>query len=225
MKKAQEELSGMTVSMLVLAFVGLSALGWISAGPLGALFGGGFAAVAGVIGVSWGRLRRAQRMLDDHALPDMTPLPPQQALAMMTAMSGAEDGLVSYRSELLARLEEIRALAARDPRQALVLAEELSEDHPRNPAARAVVARTRLALGDHEAGMSAGNEAIVLALDGGMNPAAAALFEELSEHRDDLELEPRHFELLARILENRQDVGGAAWCRTRVDQRTSERER
>jgi tetratricopeptide (TPR) repeat protein len=224
MTEPADELSGAVAGLLVLAFVGPMALGWLWAGPVGALLGAGVGAFAGIVAASWGRIRRAQRMLEHRSIQSDRVLPPRQALAVMSGLSGSEGGLVSYRSELLARLEEIAALAASNPALALELARELTEDHPRSPAARAAVARALLASGDHEEGMAQASRAIALALDGGMNPAAATMFEEVADHRDALSLAPHHLERLARILENRQDASGTAWCRIRLERLASERQ-
>lgn len=216
----RDELSAATMGALVLAFVTGTAVGWAWGGPLGAFVGAAAGATAGIVAASWRRLQRVRRTLGGPGVPDVGALPPQRALAVMAAVSGGEaaPGMATFRSELLARLEEIRDQAGSNGQLALALARELSTEHPRNPAARAEVARLHLALGDTKAGVAAGAEAIALALDGGMNPTAAKLFEELEAHRDALRLTPRHRELLARVLDHRQDISGAAWCRAALEE-------
>jgi hypothetical protein len=219
MQATRDELTGFTAGALVLVFVAAVALGWLIGGPVGAVAGGAIGAFGGVVAGSWRGVQRARSMLDVPRV-DVRPLPPQQALAVMSAIAGSQSvlGGATFRSALLARLEEIREMAPRDPREALLLASELSDDYPRSPAARGELARRLFAVGDCGAGIIAASEAIALALDGGMNPAAAALFDELGEHRETIVLRAAHLERLARVLENRDDRTGAAWCRARLEQ-------
>ena len=214
MESADDELTGLAAGTVVLAFVGSALVGFIAAGPLGAFLGAALAAFGGIMGVSRTRMLGTRRMLDEPRV-DLRPLPPQQALAVLSTLASPQ-GRATFRSALLARLDEIRAVAPRDPHEALILARELSADHPRNPAARAELSRRLLAVGERRASLQVGSEALALALDGGMNPAAAALFDELAEHRDALVLAPHHLERLARVLEHHADPAGSAWCRARL---------
>jgi hypothetical protein len=168
--------------------------------------------VSAVIGYT-----RAQASLREPPAPAVENLAPDKALAVLSAATGAgRDGPGG--SEVLSELDEIRAQASANPGAALLRAEALKERFPRNPAVAAELARLHGSAGREEKARELAAESIRLALDGGMNPVAAAFFEEFAAARDHLGLDAPLLERLALALEARGSADLASWCRSQLPQ-------
>jgi hypothetical protein len=158
---------------------------------------------------------RAQASLREPPAPAVEMLPPDKALAVLSAATGAgRDGPGG--SEVLSELDEIRSQASANPGAALLRAESLKERYPRNPAVAAELARLHGSAGREQKARELAGESIRLALDGGMNPVAASFFEEFEAYRDQLDLDDRLLERLALALDARGSDELARWCRAQL---------
>ncbi|MEM6291151.1 MAG: hypothetical protein AAGA54_07790 [Myxococcota bacterium] len=210
-----------TIELSPVATVGLIT-GFAVAGWLGYTFGGiagaFFAAVSvtTVAGVSYVAVRaRAndRTRLAESSAPNVEGLPPAQALSMMGAMMG-EGGASPFRSELLGKLADIDETLTEDPSGALDALAPFLQDHARSPAVHLRVARAHRAQGEDDRAAASASTALRNALDGGMNPMAASIFEEFEALRERFDLEPRHHGVLAKVLQTRGLEAAADWCRT-----------
>jgi hypothetical protein len=200
--------------IVIASFVGGGALGFAAAGLAGAFAGSLGAALVCALFYGMSRMKQTGRL--EHAPPPaLDGLDPQQRMTVMTAMMGGGQS-ESFKSELLAKLEEAAATAQDDPEDALAAVELLQDQHPRNPAVHAELARRHFALGNEAEALVSLADALGCALDGGMNPMAARLFSEFTEHRDALPLNRRHYPQLARVLRSRGESEGANWCDARA---------
>ncbi|MCR9161423.1 MAG: hypothetical protein ACE37F_29615 [Nannocystaceae bacterium] len=201
-----------TVGLLVL-FAGSGGLGYLWAGIGGAFFAGLGITTIAAVGGFMRKLNAQDRTRIIESAPNLTGLPPAQALSVMGAMTGT-DGALSFKSELLTTLETIDETLEDDPDGALQALSPLLASHPRSPAVHLRRARAQRARGDAEADTVA--TALQTALDGGMNPLAATTFVEFESVREDLPLEDRHLRILAKALAQRGHTDHAAWCESRL---------
>ena len=184
--------------------------GWMISGALLAIgLGVAMATVTTVI-VGARRMGDVGKALDGSG-PDVSALPARQALAALSAATGA---VGNFDSPQMKALEEVAKKADADPRGALTDVERLKDEFPRSPLVTAELARRCQAVGQEDAARRAAGEAIVLALDGGMNPMAARLLAEFRGYRDDLSLDDGQRRRLAGAAEASGDDSGAAWCRS-----------
>lgn len=203
------ELSPTATAGLLLLFVVSGALGYLWSGLGGAFFVAlGLTTTVAVVGLAR-KLKAQDRTRLVEAAPNLSGLPPGQALSVMGAMTGTDSSL-SFKSELLAKLEEIDGSLEDDPETALRTLEPFLEKHPRSPAVQLRRARALIAHGDTDAAATAVSTTIGYALDGGMNPMAAAVFIEFPDLRNTLNLQDRHQRQLARALEQRGHTEEAA---------------
>lgn len=161
------------------------------------------------------KIRSEDRTRNVQSAPNLTGLAPGQALSVMGAMTGGDSPL-SFKSELLTKLEQIDETLEDQPAAALDALKPFVAEHPRSPAVQLRRARALLAIGDTGAAADAVTTAIAHALDGGMNPMAAAVFVEFEALRDDLELEDRHLRTLGKALGQRGHSAQAQWCESRL---------
>lgn len=204
-----------TVGLLLL--FGLSGgLGYLWAGIGGAFFAG--LGITTIASVGWfvRKMRAQDRTRFVESAPNLTGLAPAQALSVMGAMAG-NDGPLSFKSELLTKLEAIDETLDSDPDGALDQLQPLLTSNPRSPAVHLRYARAHRAKGEAEIAAKTVATALRTALDGGMNPMAASIFVEFGPLRNDLDLEDRHLEMLARALGQRGHTDDAAWCKSRVE--------
>lgn len=211
-----------TLALLPAAILAVAGWTWggVSAGwAWGSLLGGltGFV-VGGLLGVTVTAVvgyTRAQASLREPPAPAIEALPPDKALAVLSAATGAgREGPGG--SEVLSELEEIRSQASANPGVALLRAKSLKEKYPRSPAVAAELARLHGSAEREEEARKLAGEAIRLALDGGMNPVAASFFEEFAASRDHLGLDARLLERLALALDARGSDELASWCRAQL---------
>jgi len=188
------------------------AAGWAWGSVLGGLTGFVIGGLVGVMITALVGYSRAQAALREPPAPVIDTLPPSKALALLSAAAGAgRDGPGG--SEVLAELDEIRSQAAANPGAALLRADALRKRHPRSPAVTAELARLHGSAGRDDKANELAGESVRLALDGGMNPVAASLFEEFSASREHLGLDARLLERLALALDARGSDELATWCR------------
>lgn len=193
----------MTTIGLVSLFAISGGLGYLWSGLGGAFFVGlGVTTVVGV-GLFARKIRAQDRTRMVETAPNLDGLGPARALSVMGAMTGT-DGAMSFKSELLTKLESIDERLEEDPTTALSALEPLLADHPRSPAAHLRHARALRASVDDTGAARAASTALRHALDGGMNPMASAVYIEFEALHESLNLEDRHRQQLARALE----VGG-----------------
>jgi hypothetical protein len=183
-------------------------------GLLGAL-GGGLVGLAAYYTLRAVRLHRA---LGDRPAPPLLELPPDQALTVLSAMVNRDGDGPSLASEVLTTLAAIKDKSKEDLDGALVDAEDLRLKYPRSPAIAVELARLHQARGAEQSTAKAASEAITLALDGGMNSVAGRVFQDFEAARPALELEKRHWQALARVLEARELSEESAWCLVRADE-------
>jgi len=184
-------------------------LGWVISGPLLAIGLAIASATLTTIIVGARRMGDVGKALDGSG-PDVSALPARQALAALSAATG---GAGSFDSPQMRALEQVAKKAESDPTGALTDVERLKDEFPRSPLVTAELARRCQAVGQEDAARRAASEAIVLALDGGMNPMAARLLAEFKDYRDGLALDDGQRQRLAGAAEASGDDSGAAWCR------------
>jgi hypothetical protein len=142
-------------------------------------------------------------------------LSPEHALAVLSVAIGGGGGVPALTSEVLTAARELEGRPDAELGGAIVEAKALLRRFPRSPAAATTLARLLRRGGETEAAARATSTAIELALDGGMNGAAVAIYQELEDLRGQLELDARRWEALARALAARDLTKAAAWCRAR----------
>lgn len=148
--------------------------------------------------------------LREEVAPHVGGLPPQQALAVLSALHGR-----TLASPLLERVAQLEELATREPAQALQGARELITAQPRAVPALSLCARLEFAA--HEPTAAATwTRAIAAALHSGANAAAARELELHAEHRASLGLSPGELRALGRALAARGNAEQAAWCEARA---------
>lgn len=160
------------------------------------------------------KIRSEDRTRNVESAPNLTGLAPGQALSVMGAMTGGDSPL-SFKSVLLTKLEQIDETLEDQPAAALDALKPFAAEHPRSSAVHLRRARALLASGETGAAANAVTTAIAHALDGGMNPMAAAVFVEFEALRDDLELEGRHLRAVGKALAQRGHSAQAQWCESR----------
>lgn len=196
---------------LVVGFGAGAAIGWWGASLVGAAIGAIAGTVVATIAVAGARARKTGHALDGP-VPDVRDLPPEQARALLgVAMSAG--ALPPLESEQERAVAEVRALADRDPAQAITLCETLADRFPRSAIVHAELARRRLALPDRPRAEESASLAIGFALDGGSNRLAARLYLELADLHDDLSLPEEKWQRLAGALEALGDEEAAKSCR------------
>ena len=201
-----------TVGLLVL--FGISGgLGYLWAGIGGAFFAGLGLTTVAAVGWFLRKMKAQDRTRIIESAPNLSGLPPAQALSVMGAMTGT-DGPLSFKSELLTKLEVIDETLENDPDGALESLKPLLASHPRSPAVHLRRARALRCRGDAE--VETVTTALRTALDGGMNPMAASIFVEFESVREDLTLEDRHLRMLSKALAQREHTEQAAWCESRL---------
>jgi len=206
----------------ILAVAGWTWGGFGSGWAWGSLLGGltGFV-VGGLLGIMVTAVvgySRAQASLREPPAAALETLPPDKALAVLSAAAGADrDGPGG--SEVLSELDKIRSQAATNPGAALLRAEALRKKYPRSPAVAAQLARLHGSAGREDKAHGLAGESIRLALDGGMNPVAASLFEEFSPSREHLGLDAHLLERLALALDARGSDELATWCREQLPEK------
>ena len=109
-------------------------------------------------------------------------------------------------------LARAHALGQTDPAAALVEIEALRAANGRNPAVCGELARLLLRCGREDEARKVAAEAIRLALTGGAGPISFDVFMAFAAHAPQLDLDAATFEHLGRILGQRQEFDGAAWC-------------
>jgi len=194
-----------------------------TSGGLGYLMGGiggAFFAALGVtttvaIGGFVLKIRSEDRTRNVESAPNLAGLAPGQALSVMGAMTGGENAL-SFKSELLTKLEEIDETLEDQPAAALEALEPFASEYPRSPAVHLRRARALLGSGEPDTAAHAVSTAIAHALDGGMNPMAANIFVEFEGTREDLDLDDRHVRTLGKALAQRGHSAEAQWCESRL---------
>jgi len=210
------ELSPTATVGLLLLFAVSGGLGYLWSGVGGAFFAGlGVTTTAAVV---WfvRKMRAQDRTRLVESAPNLTGLAPAQALSVMGAMSGGE-GALSFKSELLTKLEVIDETLSDEPEAALKSLDPLVKSHPRSPAVHLRRARALLGAGDEATSGHAVTTALRCALDGGMNPMAATIFAEFESHRDTLDLEDRHLRILGKALAQHGHPDAAAWCEAQTN--------
>jgi hypothetical protein len=205
----RHELTPGAVAVVLAVFIGAAVVGLAAGGLIGAFVGALAGALASVTVLGLRRIRETDRSLDAATAPKLDGLDRRQVMTVMTAVMGASD---AFRSELLDALEEARETASSDPARALEIVRALREDHPRSPAVHAELARLHLAASDEALAIEHATRAIGLALDGGMNPTAARLFEEFAPLRDRFALSSGQYGQLARVLRAGEADEAADWC-------------
>ncbi len=209
------ELSPTATVGLLLVFAASGGLGYLWGGIGGAFFAALGVTTTVAIGGFVLKIRAEDRTRNVESAPDLAGLAPGQALSVMGAMTGGE-GALSFKSELLSKLEEIDETLENDPAGALEALEPFAAEHPRSPAVHLRRARAQRATGDRDGATETVARALAFALDGGMNPMAAAIFVEFEATRDQLTLEDRHMKALAKALARRGHAAEAQWCEGRV---------
>ena len=209
------ELSPTATVGLLLVFATSGGLGYLWGGIGGAFFAALGVTTTVAIGGFLLKIRAEDRTRNVESAPNLTGLAPGQALSVMGAMTGGESAL-SFKSELLTKLEEIDETLEEQPTAALEALEPFAVEHPRSPAVHLRRARALRASGDADAAAAAVTTAVGFALDGGMNPMAAAIFVEFEAMKDDLELEDRHVRILGKALAQRGHGAQAQWCESRL---------
>lgn len=208
------ELSPTATVGLLLLFAASGGLGYVWAGIGGAFFAGLGITTIAAVGWFMRKLRAQDRTRIIESAPNLAGLAPAQALSVMGAMTGT-DGPLSFKSELLTKLEGIDETLERDPDGAMEALQPLVDSHPRSPAVHLRLARVRRAKSESEA--ETVTTALRTALDGGMNPMAAAIFVEFEHTREDLSLEDRHLRVLSKALAQRDHTDEAAWCESQLE--------
>ncbi|MGH1346286.1 MAG: hypothetical protein ACRBN8_32265 [Nannocystales bacterium] len=208
------ELSPTATVGLVLVFATSGGLGYLWGG-----IGGGFFAALGItttvaIGGFVLKIRSEDRTRNVGPAPNLSGLAPGQALSVMGAMTGGE-GALSFKSELLTKLEKIDETLEDNPAAALEALEPFASEHPRSPAVHLRRARALRAHGDTDTAANAVTTAVGFALDGGMNPMAATIFVEFEAMKEQLDLEARHLRTLGKALAQRGHTAQAQWCESR----------
>lgn len=199
---------------LVLLFGSSGGLGYL-VGDIGGAFFAALGVTSTVAVIGFTRKMKAQdRTRNVQSVPNLTGLAPGQALSVMGAMTGGDSAL-SFKSELLTKLEEIDETLETKPASALEALAPFVLDHPRSPAVHLRRARALRASGDDETAAQAVSTAIAFALDGGMNPMAANIFVEFEVLGDALKLEDRHLRTLGKALAQRGHADEAQWCESR----------
>lgn len=201
-----------TVGLLVL-FAASGGLGYLWAGIGGAFFAGLGLTTVAAVGWFMRKMRAQDRTRIIESAPNLSGLAPAQALSVMGAMTGT-DGPLSFKSELLTKLEVIDETLEDDPDGAAEALKPLLASHPRSPAVHLRHARVHRAKGDSE--VETVTTALRTALDGGMNPMAASIFVEFEAIRENLTLEDRHLRMLSKALAQREHAELAAWCESRL---------
>lgn len=209
------ELSPTATVGLLLVFAASGGVGYLWGGIGGAFFAALGVTTTVAIGGFVRKIRAEDRTRNVESAPNLAGLAPGQALSVMGAMTGGESAL-SFKSELLSKLEEIDETLEDNPTAALEALEPFTADHPRSPAVHLRRARALRASEDTEAATQTVSHAIAFALDGGMNPMAAAIFVEFEAMRDQLTLEDRHMRTLGKALAQRGHAAEAQWCETRL---------
>ncbi len=205
------ELSPTATVGLVLVFSVSGGLGYLWGGIGGAFFAALGVTTTVAIGGFLRKLNAEDRTRNVVSAPNLSGLAPGHALSVMGAMTGGENAL-SFKSELLTRLEEIDGTLEEQPAAALKELDSFAAAHPRSPAVHLRRARALRTRGDVAAAASTVATSIAYALDGGMNPMAAAIFVEFEAMRDQLELENRHLRTLGKALARRGHAQEAQWC-------------
>jgi hypothetical protein len=194
------------------------AAGWAWGSVLGGLTGFVIGGLVGVMVTALVGYSRAQASLREPPAPAVEMLPPNKALAVLSAAAGAgRDGPGG--SEVLSELDEIRSQAGANPGAALLRADALQKRYPRSPAVAAELARLHSSAGREDKANRLAGESIRLALDGGMNTVAASLFEEFAGSRERLGLDAHRLERLALALDAQGSDELAAWCRERLPEK------
>jgi hypothetical protein len=196
----EPDASPATISLSIVGLGFSMLVGYVLAGPWGALLG----AITGTTGVlvfhHRSRVARRPRLLD---LQSMGSLAPDRALDLWAAgraSSQPPQALPAFKSDIVARIESALAETAQRPDAALERIEALRDDHPRSAAVWAELVRRHLAVGDSESAWQALDRALVLALDGGMNPLAARLAAEFPERQAHLDLDDAYRVRLDRAI-------------------------
>jgi hypothetical protein len=203
---------GAVASIALTTLVGF-AWGRTFASPLAAWVGALGGALAGFAAIHLARAIRLHRALVGPTPPDVRGLPPEQALAVLTA--GLDrDRAARPISDVLVALARIREQARDDPEAAIVQAEELRTRWPTSPAIPVELARLHRARGRDGAATVAASQAIALALRGGMNSVAVAVWLE-HPAPDRIEVAAADRERLARALEAHGRAEAAQACRGR----------
>lgn len=208
------ELSPTATVGLLLVFAISGGLGYLWGGIGGAFFAALGVTTTVAIGGFVLKIRSEDRTRNVESAPNLAGLAPGQALSVMGAMTGGE-GALSFKSELLTKLEEIDETLKEQPAAALEALEPLAVEHPRSPAVHLRRARALQASRDADAAAKAVTTAVGFALDGGMNPMATTIFVEFEPIKDDLKLEARHLRTLGKALAQRGHAAEAQWCESR----------
>lgn len=211
----------LAISLVIVALATGSALGWIYAGPLGALLGILVGTAIGAVAFTIVRASASPRALDGRAAPDVQELPPDQAVQVLTAlMSAASESSTNLSLEggLLGELGKARALAeSGNLAGALRDLHALARQHPHSPAVPAELARllaTDSSRTDEHT--RAASKAITLAVRGAGTRLAVEVYERLDDaQRERLELEAATWERLAKIFAARGDEATASRLRAR----------
>ncbi|MBK8715360.1 MAG: hypothetical protein IPN32_11510 [Deltaproteobacteria bacterium] len=191
----------MSTSVVIVGLSVWSAVAWLVSAT----------ALAGISVIVARRWRaRFGTALREEVAPHVGELPPQQALAVLSALHGR-----ALASPLLERVAELEQLAATQPAQALAGARELVAAQPRAVPALSLCARLEFAL--HEPTAAATwTRAIAAALRVGANAAAARELEAHAEQREALGLSQAELRALAKALAARGAHEQAAWCEARA---------
>lgn len=214
---AAREVSVGGLVLVVACTLAPGAYAFFVSGPMVGVLGALGGALVGLAVFFSARAIRLHRSLEDAPAPQVLSLPPDQALSVLSAMvnRGAGSGGAGLASEVLSTLASISERAESDLSGAIVDAEDLRVRFPRSPAVPAELARLHRKREAPQAAARCASEAIALAVNGGMNAVAARTYAEFEGQRDLLELAPREWEALARVLEARDDPDAAAWARGR----------
>jgi len=134
---------------------------------------------------------------------EVTPSPPSDSVAAAPT-NGAED--VQH------ALAKLKQRAASDLPRAIAEAEALKARAPGNRLVLSELTGLYLLANRIPDGVSCGAETLSRALSVGDGSLAAEVFAQLSEHKKALNLQPNHWDALARALLTKSNFADAAWC-------------